>query len=90
MAGASSVLEDNSLLSKLDRTLFRLETMLGLIGGLAVFSLMLLAVVSVTGRNAFNKPIPGYVDWIEQAMPIIALIGISYAQRLGRMCLVDT
>lgn len=83
MSGASSVLEDNSLLSKLDRALFRLETMLGLIGGLAVFSLMLLAVVSVTGRNVFNKPIPGYVDWIEQAMPIIALIGVSYVQRLG-------
>lgn len=83
MAGASSVLEDGSLLSRLDRKLFWLERQLALIGGLAVFSLMLLAVVSVGGRNFLNQPLPGYVDWIEQAMPLIAFIAVSYAQRLG-------
>ena len=61
----------------------QLESLLALIGGLAVFSLMLLAVASVGGRNFFNHPIPGYVDWIEQVMPLIAFIGISYCQRLG-------
>jgi len=83
MAGSSSVLEDNSLLSRLDRSLFKIETMLALLSGLAVFSLMILAVVSVGGRNMFNQPIPGYVDWIEQAMPLIAFMGVAYAQRLG-------
>jgi len=83
MAGSSSVLEDNSLLSRLDRSLFKVETMLALLSGFAVFSLMILAVVSVGGRNMFNQPIPGYVDWIEQAMPLIAFMGVSYAQRLG-------
>lgn len=83
MAGASSVLEDGSLLSRLDRRLFRLEMALALLGGLAVFSLMLLAVVSVGGRNFLNQPLPGYVDWIEQAMPLIAFVGIAYCQRLG-------
>lgn len=56
---------------------------MALISGLAAFSLMILAVVSVSGRNAFNHPIPGYVDWIEQAMPLIAFVGVSYTQRLG-------
>ncbi|MEM6462118.1 MAG: TRAP transporter small permease [Pseudomonadota bacterium] len=83
MAGASSVLEDSSLLSRLDRALFRLESLLALIGGFAVFSLMVLAVISVVGRNFFNQPLPGYVDWIEQAMPLIAFIAVSYTQRLG-------
>ena len=83
MAGSSSVLLDGSRLSQLDRALFRLESLLALIGGLAVFGLMLLAVVSVGGRNFFNQPLPGYVDWIEQAMPLIAFIGIAYCQRLG-------
>ena len=54
-----------------------------LIGGLAVFSLMVMAVVSVGGRNFFNRPLPGYVDWIEQAMPLIAFVGVAYCQRLG-------
>lgn len=44
---------------------------------------MILAVVSVSGRNAFNMPVPGYVDWIEQIMPLAAFAGIAYTQRLG-------
>lgn len=83
MSGSSSVLEDKSLLSRLDRSLFKLETVLALVSGLAVFGLVLLAVISVSGRNIFNQPIPGYVDWIEQAMPLIAFMGIAYVQRLG-------
>ncbi|MEM9228816.1 MAG: TRAP transporter small permease [Pseudomonadota bacterium] len=83
MAGSSSVLEDGSRLSRLDRLLFKLETNLALLGGLAVFSLMLLAVVSVGGRNFMQQPLPGYVDWIEQAMPLIAFVGVAYTQRLG-------
>ena len=48
-----------------------------------VFALMVLAVVSVSGRNFFNEPLRGYVDWIETAMPLIAILGISYVQRQG-------
>ncbi len=83
MSSASSVLEDGSLLSKLDKLLFKLETPLALLSGLAVFALIFLAVVSVGGRNLFNQPIPGYIDWIEQAMPLIAFMGVAYTQRLG-------
>ncbi len=83
MAGHAAVLSDGSTLSQLDRILHRLETALALLSGLAVFSLMILAVVSVGGRNFFNSPLPGYVDWIEQAMPLIAFMGVAYTQRDG-------
>lgn len=83
MASSATVLEDGSLLSRLDSQLVRLEQLLALVSGLAVFSLMVLAVVSVGGRNAFNMPLPGYVDWIEQVMPLIAFMGIAYVQRDG-------
>jgi len=83
MAGASLVLTDDSVVSWLDRHLNRLEHAFALISGLAVFGLMMLAVVSVSGRNFMNQPIPGYVDWIEQAMPLIAFMGIAYTQREG-------
>jgi len=83
MAGASLVLTDDSLVSRLDRHLNRLEHVFALISGLAVFALMMLAVVSVSGRNFMNQPIPGYVDWIEQIMPLIAFMGIAYTQREG-------
>ncbi|WP_297772831.1 TRAP transporter small permease [uncultured Roseovarius sp.] len=83
MAGAASVLSDNSTLSRLDRGLYRIERQLALLSGLAVFSLMVLAVFSVGGRNFFNQPLPGYVDWIEQIMPLIAFMGVAYTQRDG-------
>lgn len=83
MAVRSSVKSDHSLLSRLDRQLYRVETFLALISGLAVFSLMVLAVVSVGGRKLFNAPLPGYVDWIEQVMPLIAFMGIAFVQRDG-------
>jgi len=83
MATPSNILTDDSLLSRLDQALFWLETKLALLGGIAVFSLMILAVVSVGGRNFANAPLPGYVDWIEQAMPLIAFVGVAYTQRLG-------
>ncbi len=83
MAGASLVLSDDSLISRLDRSLVKLERVMVLVGGLTVFSLMLLAVFSVGGRNFFNAPLPGYVDWIEQLMPVIAIFGVAYVQREG-------
>ncbi|MEL7213820.1 MAG: TRAP transporter small permease [Pseudomonadota bacterium] len=83
MAGSASVIEDGSTLSRLDRALFKLETFFALLSGLAIFALMILAVVSVGGRNFFGQPVPGYVDWIEQAMPLIAFMGVAYTQRLG-------
>ena len=83
MAGSAAVLSDASTLSRIDRALYRLEGHVALIAGIAVLMLMVLAVVSVGGRNLFNAPLPGYVDWIQQAMPLIAFLGISYTQRDG-------
>jgi len=83
MAGTSKINSDNSLLSRLDQALHKAEGWLALVSGLAIFSLIILAVVSVSGRNFLNQPLPGYVDWIEQAMPLIAFMGIAYVQRLG-------
>ena len=83
MAGHSPVLADDSLVSRLDRKLLMLEQALALVSGVAVFGLMVLAVISVGGRNALNAPLPGYVDWIEQMMPLIAFMGIALVQREG-------
>ncbi|MEP6269059.1 MAG: TRAP transporter small permease [Paracoccaceae bacterium] len=83
MAGTATVLEDASMLSKLDRGLRPIERVFALVSGLAVFSLMFLAAYSVSGRKFFNAPLAGYVDYIEAAMPLIAFMGVSYVQREG-------
>jgi len=89
MAGSSAVLEDGSRLSRLDTALLKLESVFALLSGLAVFSLMFLAAYSVTGREFFGAPLPGYVDWIETLMPLIAIMGVAYVQRDGSHIRMD-
>lgn len=83
MAGASTVLSDSSLLSRLDRALLPVERFMALLSGIAAFSLMFLAAYSVSGRKFFGSPLAGYVDYIEVLMPLIAIMGVSYVQREG-------
>ena len=89
MAGSAAVLEDSSLLSRLDRALLPVERVCALISGLAIFSLMFLAAYSVGGRKFFGAPLLGYVDYIEAAMPLIAIMGVSYVQRDGTHIRMD-
>ena len=83
MSSGSDILQDNSLLSKLDRLYFKLETLLALLGGITIFLLVILAVVNVLGRWVFSLPVSGYIDWVEQFMAVFAFLGIAYCQRLG-------
>lgn len=83
MASASPVLEDGSVLSRLDRALLPMERALAFLSGIAAFSLMFLAVYSVGGREFFESPLLGYVDLIEALMPFIAILGVSAVQRDG-------
>ena len=46
MSGNSTVLQDDGLLSRLDRGLLKLERFFALLSGLAAFSLMFLAAYS--------------------------------------------
>jgi TRAP-type C4-dicarboxylate transport system permease small subunit len=62
---------------------FAFESLLNLIGGIVIFLLIILATVNVLGRWLFSLPISGYIDWVEQAMAFIALLGIAYTQREG-------
>ena len=68
-----------------DRALRPVEDALNFIAAVAVLFLMLLGVVQIALRTRwlFNAPIFGYIDMIELAMPILAILGISYCQRHG-------
>lgn len=89
MAGSAAVLEDSSLLSKLDRALLPIEKFCAYLSGFAVFSLMFLAAYSVGSRKFFGVPLQGYVDIIEVLMPLIAIMGVSYVQRDGSHIRMD-
>jgi len=89
MAGSHTVLEDDSLLSRADRLLFKLESVLTLLGGIVIFLLVFLATANVLGRWIFSTPVNGYIDWVEQAMAFFAFLGISYTKREGAHIRMD-
>lgn len=68
-----------------DRLLRPVEDVLNFVAAVAVLFLMALGVLQivVSLRWPFNAPIRGYIDMIELAMPILAVLGISYCQRHG-------
>lgn len=78
-----TVVEDHSKLSHADRLLFKLESLLNLMGGIIILLLVFLATTNVLGRWIFDMPVSGYIDWVEQAMAFMAFLGIAYTQRLG-------
>lgn len=78
-----NVLADDSLLSVLDRWFHRLEAPLTLISGITILGIMILSVVNVLGRKFLNIPVPGYIDWMQQLVPLAAFLGLSYVQRFG-------
>ena len=82
MAATGNVRTDGSFLSRLDQNLFKLESMLNLLAGLVTLAVMFVAVGNIVGRY-FGYPVPGYIDYMEQAVPAIAILGIAYCQRLG-------
>ena len=83
MSGSSVILEDSSKLSFLDQQLFKLESLLNLLGGGVILLLVFLATANVLGRWLFNLPISGYIDWVEQSMAFMAFLGLAFTQRIG-------
>ncbi|WP_179380407.1 TRAP transporter small permease subunit [Jannaschia marina] len=83
MSTPSSVLTDDTRLSRADRLLLRVEALLNLASGITIFALVLLAIANVLLRKFLNAPVPGYIDWTEQFMAIFAFLGLAYVQREG-------
>ena len=77
------VLEDDSVLSRIDRRLHGWERRLNLLAGVVVLFIVLFSVINIVGRGVFNKPFNAYFDLMGQSVPLIAFLGISYCQRMG-------
>jgi len=73
----------DSMLVAFDRWLIPVENPFNLIAGLFIFGLMILGIFQVIGRQVFNIPVAGYIDWVEVSMAVFAFMGAAYCQRTG-------
>ena len=69
-------------LSRFHLLLGRAETYFNLVAALFILGLMLLGMAQVLGRQLFNAPVPGYIDWVEMSIASFAFLGIAYCQRV--------
>jgi C4-dicarboxylate transporter, DctQ subunit len=67
----------------LDLIVTRVEQISITIAAFAIFVLMITAVFQVFARYAFNAPIRGYIDYVEQASAILAFAAVGYAEHVG-------
>ena len=69
------------LLRALDRALIVVETVTAIIGGGVIFAVMFVGVAEIVLRKAFNSPLYGQLDLVEQTMATYAVLTISYCYR---------
>lgn len=71
------------------RVLAHLEDAMSLIAAAAIFFLMLVGVYQIVARTLLNTAIYGYIDYVEQAGVVFALLGVAYCQRVGAHVRMD-
>ena len=74
---------DAPFLHRADDWLGRIENGFTLIAALCIFALMLLGIAQVLGRQLFDRPVVGYIDFVELSMATFAFMGVAYCQRVG-------
>lgn len=74
---------DAPRLSAFHVRLGKVETAFNLVAALFIFGLMLLGIWQVLGRQLFNMPVRGYIDYVELSMASFAFLGIAYCQRVA-------
>jgi TRAP-type C4-dicarboxylate transport system permease small subunit len=74
---------------RLGRALDRTATGVALLGGLVLFALTLLTVISVVGRAVFSAPIPGDFELVELGMAVAIFSFLPYCQIVRGNVIVD-
>jgi TRAP-type C4-dicarboxylate transport system permease small subunit len=74
---------------RLGRVLYRTATGVALLGGLVLFALTLLTVISVIGRAVFSAPIPGDFELVELGMAVAIFSFLPYCQIVRGNVIVD-
>lgn len=76
-------------LDRLDRGLQAVEFLSAVVAGVVIFGVMWVGVAEIFLRKAFNSPLYGQLDFIEQTMALYTLLPISYCYRKAGHIRVD-
>jgi C4-dicarboxylate transporter, DctQ subunit len=74
---------DDTLLSRLDRKLGKLEDAMSIASSFIILGLMFFGTINVIGRKVFSAPLWGYNDLVTLFMVAFSFLAISAMQRVG-------
>lgn len=74
---------DDSLLSKLDRGLAKIEDALSFAAALVILMLMVAGTLNALGRKFLHTPVWGYTDLVQLFMVAFSFLAIASMQRVG-------
>lgn len=80
---AENTYTDDSLLSKLDQKLTKVEDLFCFISAIVILLLMVFGTMNAIGRKIFSMPVWGYNDIVTLAMVAFTFMAISAMQRVG-------
>jgi len=75
--------QDDSLLSKLDQGLTKIEDALSFVGALVILGLMISGTMNAIGRKFFDTPVWGYIDLVGLFMVAFSFLAVAAMQRVG-------
>ena len=80
---AENTYSDDSLLSRLDQKLTKVEDVFCFISAMVILGLMVFGTMNAIGRKVFSMPVWGYNDIVTLAMVAFTFMAISSMQRVG-------
>ncbi|MCC7272956.1 MAG: TRAP transporter small permease [Alphaproteobacteria bacterium] len=89
MAGGTPLSGGAATLAAADRVLKVVEGATAIVAGVVIFVVMWVGVAEIFLRKAFNSPLYGQLDLIEQTMATYALLTVSYCWRQAGHIRVD-
>ena len=78
-----NVYVDDSLLSKLDQALTKLEDAMSLASAMVILGLMIFGSLNAIGRKFFSTPVWGYTDLVTLFMVAFSFLAVAAMQRVG-------
>lgn len=58
-------------------------------GGVALLGFLFLTVADITGRSAFNRPVPGTVEITSLALVVVVYLALAHSEDMGDHITID-
>ncbi len=67
----------------------RLNKLMHYLAGVTLLGMLALTVADITGRTAFNNPVPGTVEVTSLILVIVVFLGLAHSEDMGDHITVD-